>query len=181
MNKHIIFIDRDGVINKVTKGKYLNKVEDLEYIDGSLEAIQKLADYSFDIYIITNQAGVAYGFLTEEELNKIHDKIMKDTNGVIKKILYCIHSKEAKCNCRKPNTKLCDDIIAIYEEPKIYVIGDAESDLELANNINANGILVLTGISTLDDVYEIYQQQKYKFYVSKNLEAAVDKIIKYNC
>jgi D-glycero-D-manno-heptose 1,7-bisphosphate phosphatase len=100
--KYIIFIDRDGVINKVTKGKYLNKVEDLEYIDGSLEAIEKLAKYSFEIYVITNQAGVAYGYLSEEELNKIHDKIMKDAKGAIKEILYCTHSKEAKCNCRNP-------------------------------------------------------------------------------
>jgi ribonucleotide monophosphatase NagD (HAD superfamily) len=82
---------------------------------------------------------------------------------------------------QKPNTKLCDDILDTYENPIVYVIGDAESDIQLANNIKANGILVLTGVTTLDDVYKMYQQQKYKFYVSKNLEDAVDKIIKYNC
>jgi|SRR5208283_3101153 len=71
MNKiRAICIDRDGTIN--IEKTYVHKMDDFEFIPGSLEALRLLTQHEVRTYIITNQAGIARGYYTEDQF---HSKV----------------------------------------------------------------------------------------------------------
>ena len=75
--KRVVFLDRDGTINKRPKQAcYVEKPEDFVWLPGALEAIRLLKNNGFLVIVITNQPGIARGNLTEEMLYCIHAKLM---------------------------------------------------------------------------------------------------------
>lgn len=70
MNK-ALFVDRDGVINK--EKDYVYRVGDFEFIDGVIEALKKAAVLGYQIIVISNQAGIARGYYSEEDFHRITD------------------------------------------------------------------------------------------------------------
>ncbi|MEP7146473.1 MAG: HAD-IIIA family hydrolase [bacterium] len=73
MNK-AIFLDRDGTINEEVN--YLKRPEDIKIIPNTFQALQLFKSLGFLNIIITNQSGVARGFISEDELNKIHSELI---------------------------------------------------------------------------------------------------------
>jgi len=155
MRNKTIFIDRDGTIN-VDKG-YVHKIEDFEFIPGSLEALQLLTEHDATIYIVTNQAGIAKGYFTPEDFAHLTEYMVDcftQNNIKIKKVLYCPHHPQGKipqysipCNCRKPENTLLKRII---EEQTLYIpdlslIGDKNSDIEAGRSLGIKTYLVETG------------------------------------
>ena len=65
MFKSAVFLDRDGVINKDLG--YVFKIDDVEWISGSIEAIKLLNKKNFLVFVVTNQSGVARNFYSENE------------------------------------------------------------------------------------------------------------------
>ena len=74
-NRFILF-DRDGVIN--IEKSYLYKIEDFEYESGVIEGLEKLKKLGYRFLIITNQAGIARGYYTEEDYLKLEKFITED-------------------------------------------------------------------------------------------------------
>ena len=72
MNK-AAFFDRDGTIN--VEKNYLYKVEDFEFIKGIPQLIKKYNDEGYIVIVVTNQAGIARGYYTEEDINILHSYI----------------------------------------------------------------------------------------------------------
>ena len=73
MPRKIIFLDRDGTINeRPEKTRYVTKWEDFKFLPGAIEAMKMLYNSGYEIYLITNQAGVGRGFMSLEDLEKIH-------------------------------------------------------------------------------------------------------------
>jgi D-glycero-D-manno-heptose 1,7-bisphosphate phosphatase len=144
-----VILDRDGVINEDSRD-YIKSAAEWEPIPGSLEAIALLTSNKIEIYIATNQAGVARGKLTIDALNGIHKKLLHEvgkTGGRIVDIKYCPHHPDQKCWCRKPNPGLLQDIAASHElslKEGCYV-GDSLKDLKAAESAGCPAILVLTG------------------------------------
>ncbi len=68
MNK-ALFVDRDGVINR--EKDYVYRVEDFEFIDGIMEALKKVAELGYKIIVVTNQAGIARGYYSEKDFQRI--------------------------------------------------------------------------------------------------------------
>ena len=144
-----VILDRDGVINKDSRD-YIKSEDEWEPIPGSLEAIALLTANDIEVYIATNQAGVARGKLTLDALKGIHKKLLhevKKTGGRIVDIKYCPHHPEEKCWCRKPNPGLLEDIATTHGlslKNGCYV-GDSLKDLKAAESAGCPGVLVLTG------------------------------------
>jgi D-glycero-D-manno-heptose 1,7-bisphosphate phosphatase len=68
-----LFIDRDGVINKSVKlPNYLSRIEQFEFLPNTLASLRRLRDAGYELYVITNQAGVARGQATQEDIDAIH-------------------------------------------------------------------------------------------------------------
>lgn len=144
MKNKAIFLDRDGTIN-VDKG-YVYKIEDFEWIKGTIEALEILQNLGYKLIVISNQSGIARGYYTKEEaetLFKYMETELKEKNIIIAKSYYCPHYKEG-CNCRKPKLEL------FYKAQKefnidfkeSYAIGDKLRDLAICDKEGVQGYLL---------------------------------------
>jgi UDP-N-acetylmuramoyl-tripeptide--D-alanyl-D-alanine ligase len=152
MNK-AVFLDRDGVINKEVN--YLSDPRDFKFIKGSIEALKILTQKNYMLIVITNQAGIARGYFSEEILKIIHNKmikILKKNSVELTDIYYCPHHPEftGPCDCRKPKPGMIlkaklDYNINLSES---YIVGDTLIDIETGEVAGCKTVLVLTGYGT---------------------------------
>ena len=95
--KHrVVFIDRDGVIN-TDLWKYVEHWGEFKFEPSAIPALKTLSDEGYDIYIISNQAGVGDGIFTADQLWDVHENMLKHLENEVIKISgahYCIHSKK---------------------------------------------------------------------------------------
>ena len=153
MEKYI-FLDRDGTIN--VEKHYLHKIEDFEYENGVLEALEGLQKLGYKFIIVTNQAGIAKGYYTERDYLILEEFIEKDLlkkGIIIQKTYHCPHHPQGKipynvnCECRKPKTGM---FIKAIEEFNIdiensYMVGDRFTDLKPADELGIYPVLIKTG------------------------------------
>jgi D-glycero-D-manno-heptose 1,7-bisphosphate phosphatase len=147
--KPFVILDRDGVINK-DSADYIKSPDEWHPIPGSLEAIAMLTNHGYDIYIATNQAGIARGKLTLEALLAIHEKMynmVEAAGGRINDITFCPHHPDENCECRKPKPGLIDTLVERYhlDIASGHYVGDSLKDLRAAEAAGCGGVLVLTG------------------------------------
>jgi len=130
----IVFLDRDGVINKCAKPhEYIAKWEDFEFIDHVPEAIKLLNDACYKVVVISNQRCVACGIATLEEVNALHEKlneVLAKSGAHIDAFYICPHDI-GTCKCRKPKIGLflqAEQDFSV-DKNRSYMIGDSESDI----------------------------------------------------
>ncbi|MBP6344046.1 MAG: HAD-IIIA family hydrolase [Candidatus Omnitrophica bacterium] len=178
----VIFLDRDGVINEFPgNGKYVTKIKEFHFIPGSIEAIKKLTDQDYKIFIISNQAGVGKGVFSKAKLESINNHMLKyvtKAGGKIKRSFYCTHRSDAGCDCRKPqigNLKRAFSLVkgSIRSAKKTFFVGDTEADIRTGYNAGCRTIFVLSGRE--DRRYMRKWEVKPDFIV-KNLKKAVEVI-----
>jgi len=156
MRKRIaVFLDRDGTISEEVS--YISDPDMLRLIPKAAEAVRLINESGLLAVVVTNQSGIARGYLTESILADVHKKmhlLLKAGGAGVDGIYYCPHHPKVglpeyvkDCECRKPGTGLIE---AAAKDLKIdvrgsYVIGDKIIDIELAHKAGARGILVMTG------------------------------------
>ncbi|MEW6008941.1 MAG: HAD-IIIA family hydrolase [Candidatus Omnitrophota bacterium] len=184
--KKVIFLDRDGVINKFPgKYKYITTWKLFKFIPGSIEAIKRLTHAGFILFVISNQAGVTKRLYSKATLNLISKKMLeriKKAGGKIKKVLYCIHLDEDGCDCRKPKIGMIRRALVTLgsrvDRKNSYVIGDnSQHDIKMGKRAKFKTILVLSGREKLADAKVASQRPDYIF---KNLLEAANFILKAN-
>ena len=131
-----VFLDRDGVINqKMAEGTYVTSVREFHIFPGVVNAIARLKNAGYLVFIVTNQRGIALGLYTMSELYDIHTFLLdalKAAGVSLDGIYVCPHDKDC-CNCRKPKPGLL--LQAKKDFPDIslrdsVMIGDSESDIQ---------------------------------------------------
>ncbi len=135
-----LFLDRDGVINNEKLGDYINTWEEFRFFPGVKEAMKIFADTFGDIFIITNQRGVAKGVTKLENLQLIHKNLSEEVataGGRITKIYYCCDLDDSSQN-RKPNPGM--GLQAKKEFPEVdfarsVMIGNTIGDMEFGRNL----------------------------------------------
>lgn len=153
--KKIIFLDRDGVINKrPPKTDYVKRWDEFTFLPGSIEAIKLLKNKGYKIFIVTNQPGIARGVMSEADLNLIHQKMQQElkNQGVkIDGIYYCPHGWDDGCKCRKPEPGLLLKASRehFFDLTKSIFIGDDKRDAEAGEKVGCKTILVNTKINLL--------------------------------
>jgi D,D-heptose 1,7-bisphosphate phosphatase len=155
MENRAVFLDRDGTIN-VDKN-YLYRIEDFEFEAGAAEALKHLFDKGYKLIIISNQSGVARGYFTVEDVERLHDHIKKEavrSGFEFAGIYYCPHYTKGtvkefsiECACRKPGTALIEQAIKEHKIDRSgsYMIGDKEADMIAGKKAGLTTILVGTG------------------------------------
>ena len=144
-----VILDRDGVINEDSPD-YIKSPDEWIPIPGSIDAIRRLTKQGYDIYVATNQAGVARGRLTLEALLDIHRKMLdavETAGGRIRDIRFCPHHPDDGCPCRKPRPGMLEDLAETHrlDLASGYYVGDSLTDLSAAEAAGCTGVLVLTG------------------------------------
>lgn len=149
------FLDRDGTINEEVD--FLRRPDQLRLIPGAAAAIRALNDRGIITCVISNQSGIARGFLTEEDLVPIHAELRRELGRAgarVDRIYYCPHHPtEGKppyniaCGCRKPATGMLERGIGEMDiDPRrSFVVGDRIVDVQAGRALGATTILVLTG------------------------------------
>lgn len=163
MNK-AIFLDRDGTLN--VEKNYLYKTEDFEFISGMPEAIKRWNELGYKVIVVTNQAGVARGYYTEDDVVNLHiyinDLLMK-SGAHIDAFYYCPHHPiygigkyKRECNCRKPKTGMLEQAIADFDIDitKSFLFGNQDSDIEAGETMNIKSYKVDGNLFNIE---------KYKF------------------
>lgn len=150
MNKQpAIFLDKDGTL--VDNYNYPKEIpKDKLLIEDILEGLKYLKMKGYKLIIVSNQPWIAKGKLTKEETENIFENVitkLKDYNINIDDYIYCPHQRSDNCNCKKPKTELIKNLIDKHNISlnESYVIGDMDSDINLAKNLHIKSILVLTG------------------------------------
>jgi len=147
LKNRAVFFDRDGVIN-CERGEYTYRTEDFIVNKGVIELMQKLQEWGFLIFIVSNQGGVAKNIYTKSDVDILHrlfETKAAEMNVKIDDFYYCPHHPyTSKCLCRKPESLLFEKIIALYNiSPKSsYMIGDSDRDVEAAQKVGIRGIKV---------------------------------------
>jgi D-glycero-D-manno-heptose 1,7-bisphosphate phosphatase len=182
-----VFLDRDGTIN--VEKNYLYKIEDFVWLDGAIEAIRLLNEHGFKTVVVTNQAGIARGFYSPNDVHILHDYIQRELRkhkAEIDAFFYCPHHPEGvveefrrSCDCRKPNTGM---IVQARERLNIdlnrsYLIGDHWSDVGLGQNANIRTIVVKTGYG-MNAADRIREEKIHVECITENLLEAVRYILK---
>lgn len=160
-DEKIIFIDRDGVINKDPGGwteyNYVTRWKDFHFLAGAKKAIKKLSERGYAIIIISNQAGVGKGFYSKGRLGAITTRMsdeIRRAGGRISKTYYCIHQESDHCDCRKPQIglfKKAEKELKVRAEGS-YFIGDSQADVEAGKKACLVTIVVLSGKTSSRDI-----------------------------
>lgn len=176
----LIILDRDGVINH-DSDEFIKSPDEWKPVTGSLKAISQLHRAGYRVVVVTNQSGIARGFLDIDELNRIHLKMIhavQEKGGQIDSILFCPHGPTDGCNCRKPRTGMFEELAERLQVKLngVIAIGDSERDLVAARSAGARPVLVRTGKGnrTLKNADPVNLEDVP---VYDNLAAAVDAIL----
>lgn len=149
-----VFLDRDGTLNR--ERDFLRGPDELEVLPGVRDAMRRLHEAGFLLVVLTNQSGIARGYLDEAMLARIHERLAAELGGVIAGFLHCPHLPDAagpyggECGCRKPKDGLLRDALALWpiDRARSFVVGDSARDLAYAPDMAR--VLVQSG-KPLDD------------------------------
>ncbi len=150
-----VFLDRDGTINEEVN--FVRRPEQLVLIPGAAEAVRTLNERGFLICVISNQSGVARGYLTEADLVPIHARLQEELGRAgahLDRITYCPHHPteglppyNIACRCRKPSPGMVEEAARELDIDlaRSFLVGDRLADVQAARNAGVTSILVLTG------------------------------------
>lgn len=152
-SKRAVFVDRDGTMNE--ESGYLFRKEECRFIPGALEAIALLHLAGFLVVVITNQSGIARGYYSESDLEKLHvymNHAIAAAGGKVDGWYHCPHHPDyptpgALCDCRKPLPGL---LYRAARELDIdlassWMVGDKIADIQAGLAAGCRTILVKTG------------------------------------
>ena len=155
-----VFLDRDGVINDQTA--FVNTPDDFRLLPGAAAAIRKLNEARIPVVVVTNQGGIALGYLTEDDLAAIHERMAElfaAERAHVDRVYFCPYypsgtiPRYAKDSPdRKPGTGMLErarDELGI-DLAKSYLVGDATTDILAGLRAGCTTILVQTGFGGSD-------------------------------
>ncbi len=152
----VLFIDRDGTLILEPADEQIDSLEKLEYYPTVFQGLSRIAaDLDFELVMITNQDGLGTDSFPEDTFWPAHNKMMhalEKESIVFSEVLIDKTFPHENAPTRKPGTGLLEKYLqGMYDLENSYVLGDRASDIQLAKNIGARGILMQTDQSILSE------------------------------
>ena len=174
MTKRFVLLDRDGTL--VVEKNYLSDPDQLELIPGAAEALARLPKSGWGICLVTNQSGIARGYFSLGQVEKVHRRLAEMLAGFdveLDGIYLCPHAPGDGCDCRKPLPGMALQAVKThgFDPRDAWVIGDKEVDVELGHAVGAKSILVRTGYG------QDHEGSTKADYVAADLAGAVELIL----
>lgn len=185
--KRAVFIDRDGTISEEVG--YINHPSRFSLFPYAAAAIQHLNENGWLAILVTNQAGVARGYFSEEMIKTVHAAMTADleSNGAkLDAIYYCAHHPSVgappyrfDCDCRKPKPGLISRAAQDFDVDlsQSWMVGDRYSDIELARNAALKSAFVLSGYGRGEWEHQRMTWTQQPDLVAANLLEAVHLIV----
>ena len=187
MANKAVFLDRDGTLNEEVG--YVNHIQRFILLPRVGESIRLLNQHGWKAVVVSNQSGVARGYFPESLVHQVHEKmqdLLKREGAHLDGIYYCPHHPEVgippyrqRCRCRKPGTGMIEEAVKefVLDCSQSYVIGDRGVDIELARQLGAKAILVLTGYGRGEWEYRKHEWKGKPDFVAEDLFEAVQWIL----
>lgn len=146
--KKVLFIDRDGTLIKEPEDEQIDAFEKLVFVEGvfrNLAFIRKNLDFEF--VMVSNQDGLGTESFPEDTFWPVHNFILQTLKGEgieFDNILIDRHFPADNHPCRKPGTGMLTEYIdnPEYDLAGSYVIGDRETDAQLAANLGCKALIL---------------------------------------
>ena len=155
MKRRAVFMDRDGTLSEEVG--YVNHPSRFRLFPYAASAIKHLNDSGWLAIVITNQAGVARGYFSEDMIQTIHAAMrqeLENSGARLDAVYYCAHHPTVgeppyrlDCDCRKPKPGLISRAANEFDIDLegSWMVGDRYGDVELARNAGVNSAFVLSG------------------------------------
>ena len=185
--KRAVFIDRDGTISEEVG--YINHPSRFSLFPYAASAVQHLNENGWLAILVTNQAGVARGYFSEDMIQTVHARMTADLerNGAkLDAIYYCAHHPSVgeppyrfDCDCRKPKPGLISRAAQDFDIDlsESWMVGDRYSDIELARNAGLKSAFVLSGYGRGEWEHQRASWTEKSDLVAENLLEAVHLIV----
>jgi D-glycero-D-manno-heptose 1,7-bisphosphate phosphatase len=148
--KPAVFLDRDGTL--IAEVGYLGDPDGVALLSGVRDAVRRLRDAGFLLVVVSNQAGVARGLFTEDDVVAVNGRladILADEGLELDGWYYCIHHPDfgEPCDCRKPAPGMLTRAAGELglDLGRSWIVGDHPSDAEAGRRAGARPIIVLSG------------------------------------
>jgi histidinol-phosphate phosphatase family protein len=143
-----VFLDRDGVINKLLENDYVKHPSEFEFLPGVLQALQMITKKVGHIFIVTNQQGIGKNIMTEDDLMLVHQFMLSEitkNKGKIDHVYFSPFLASENHPFRKPNIGMAlqakEDYPTIQFQQSI-MIGDAISDMEFGKKAGMKTVFI---------------------------------------
>ena len=167
--KKVLFIDRDGTLAIEPPVDYqLDSFEKLEFYPKVFQYLGKIAkELDFELVMVTNQDGLGTNSFPEATFWPVHNFLIKTfkKEGIVftEQIIDKTFSKD-NASTRKPNTGLLTHYFSeAYDLENSFVIGDRLTDIELAKNLGAKGILINNNNTEGEDEITVAKEELGQF------------------
>lgn len=149
-----MLFDRDGTI--VHDVPYNGNPELVDPVPRAKELLDALRAHSIKVGVLSNQSGIGRGMITHEQMQAVNGRV-DELLGPFDGWYVCPHAPEEDCDCRKPKPKLVLDAARDWglQPSQIVVVGDKTSDVEVAENAGATGVLIGKGITLAQAVESV--------------------------
>lgn len=156
MTRPAVFLDRDGTLI-VREREFLTDPAEVRLIAGAAEAVKRLREAGYLVFVATNQSAVARGLVTERTLAAIHARMcaLLEAEGASLDAIYsCPHHPSGErelyrveCECRKPKAGMLRQAAEEWsvDLARSWMVGDSTRDIEAGRAVGARTILVRTG------------------------------------
>ncbi len=157
--KKVLFIDRDGTLIEEPADEQVDRIDKVKLLPDVIPALLKLQAAGYELVIVSNQDGRGTPSFPEEQFTNTQNfirELFRSQGITFAAEFYCPHFPANDCECRKPKTGLLTEYLKQPIDLKnSYVIGDRETDLQLATNIGVQGIRVATSRNAGENWNEI--------------------------
>lgn len=141
----VLFIDRDGTLIAEPPDEQIDTLQKLRLLPGVIPALNRLRIAGYVFVMVSNQDGLGTERFPEAAFREPHEflrELLASQGITFEAEFICPHFAADACGCRKPKTGLLDDYLRQHpiDPARSHVIGDRETDLELARNLGIEGI-----------------------------------------
>jgi imidazoleglycerol-phosphate dehydratase/histidinol-phosphatase len=152
---NVLFIDRDGTLIEEPADEQIDTLAKLKLVPGVIAALQRLVRAGYRLVLVSNQDGLGTASFPGTAFSEPQDFLREilESQGIrFDAEFFCPHFERDACECRKPKTGLLTKYLAAtaIDREHSYVIGDRETDLELARNLGVRGIRIGAAPGALD-------------------------------
>ncbi|HEX2493719.1 MAG TPA: bifunctional histidinol-phosphatase/imidazoleglycerol-phosphate dehydratase HisB [Steroidobacter sp.] len=148
--KKVLFVDRDGTLIIEPPDQQIDSLKKLQLIEGVIPALLKLQSAGYSLVMVSNQDGLGTASFPEPSFREPHEfllNLLRSQGVSFEAEFICPHFQADGCNCRKPRIGLLEQYLRTHpiDRANSYVIGDRETDLELARNLGIEGVRFAPG------------------------------------